>query len=1212
MRQIDQLIICSPFREPDKHWKQDKESQEFYQEDGRRPAGYNIAAGASGGEDTGRFIELELANTIRKRVSEWQDKGRPGLTGVSRELLNHWYNLTEPYRFFFCQLEAIETIIFLNEAPAHYTNGIEIPGDGGPFERWCSKMATGSGKTIIMAMLVAYNVLNKVAYRQDNRFSKYILVVAPGLTVKSRLSVLDPSDEDNYYKAFQIVPTGMMEKLHEGKIRIINWHLLAWDTQEKLNEKASKGQLRSVDKRKRMEISDTAYAKQVLGEMANANNLLVLNDEAHHAWRSAAESKVKGVSKDEIDNTVWVGGLDKLNTKVPILRCHDLSATPFAPTGKKTTGAGLFEWIISDFGLNDAIESGLVKTPRVVLRDDGKLTSEYKSRLYHIYMDKDVKDDINQKQIPKETQLPDLVINAYNLLATDWLKTKNEWSKHKIQIPPAMITVANTTVTADRIKYFFDSGGCSIKEICELDKTLQIDSKILGKIENEDDTLKGSQAEMAKELRDKVDSVGKIGEPGEQIQNVISVGMLSEGWDAKNVTQIMGLRAFSSQLLCEQVVGRGLRRVSYEFDENDMLSPEYVNIFGVPFSFIPHEGGGTAPRPPKPVYKIEPSPDKEDHRIVFPNILRVDTIYQSRLVLDYNQIKQISIDPSDTITQVDLGGVIENNVTPAALTDVALGNYGERFRLQSVIFHVATKIFNLEKPNWKGNQYDFLAQLFKLTEEFIRSDKIVITSKVFNDDPTKRSILITLNLYRIIQHFWVAIKDQNAAVLSPVFDKEKPVRSTSDMPTWYTSKPNEWHKRSHVSHTVFDSTWEANNAKILDTHPSVKSFIKNDHLGFVIKYQFKGVIRNYYPDYIIQMTNDEYLVLEVKGQDNDENRAKRDFLNLWVKAVNQNGQYGKWNWAVVFNSDEIRDILNTYKEFPTEAFRPVDSIKSESEAEITDAEILEINSSKLASFYAVPIEELRKEKSLDAMVNRVIKAMLSKNIESIFNTVKEASKESGEDFIDQEEFQEKIYSKLDGISVSEKKVFDGRVRNMIKDAKFLKKQSFDFLLSAEHLNDTIVTQMIDDYSPYVLQMSRAVESELLLNVFEPFTVHIRTIHPRVEEVYTYEFNNKDFKSMAEMLSQNRTNYTLGAMHHFLRKAGYPDFSNSQLGQDFYEFTVESFDKALFEADFLDDVIELIKTYRNKSAHVDVLTKEQAQDCRHLIKKILTKFLGMKR
>jgi type III restriction enzyme len=308
---------------------------------------------------------------------------RPGLTGVTRELLEHWEDAKQRhFPFFFCQLEAIETIIFLNEAPDHYKTGINIPGDGGDFTRWCNKMATGSGKTIVMAMLIAYNILNKVSYKQDNRFSKNILVVSPGLTVKKRLSVLYPTDENNYYKEFNVVPTTLMDYLRQGHVQVINWHMLAWDTQDKLNNKAQKRQLRSVDKRRYMEVSDSAYTKMVLGEMAKSNNILVINDEAHHAWRTAAESKAKQVKREDIDNTVWIGGLDKLNRQVNILRCHDFSATPFAPTGKKSSEIGLYDWIISDFGLNDAIESGLVKTPRVVFRDDGKYTADYKSQLY--------------------------------------------------------------------------------------------------------------------------------------------------------------------------------------------------------------------------------------------------------------------------------------------------------------------------------------------------------------------------------------------------------------------------------------------------------------------------------------------------------------------------------------------------------------------------------------------------------------------------------------------------------------------------------------------------------------------------------------------------------------------------------------------------------------------------------------------------------------
>ncbi len=1011
MKQIDHLIICSPYREPDKHWARDTATQEFFQKEGRRPAGYTTAStGKGSGTITGNFISLELANTIRGRLKEWIAAGRPGLTGISRELLEHWYDKDRrQYPFFFCQLEAIETIMFLNEAPPNYTTGLDVPSDGGEFIRWCSKMATGSGKTTVMAMLIAYNILNKVSYRQDTRFSKNILIVAPGLTVKSRLAVLQPSAENNYYQEFQVVPTTLMEKMREGRIKIINWHMLAWDTQEKLDKKVEAGTLRSVDKRSQMELSDTAYIRQVLGDMANAQNLLVINDEAHHAWRTPSESKVKSKTKDEIDNTIWIGGLDKINRKIPILRCHDLSATPFAPSGKKSSESGLFDWIISDFGLNDAIESGLVKTPRVVFRDDGKLSSDYKPRLYHIYTDPDVKEDLNQKgEDIKKVPLPDLVKNAYNLLATDWKKTKEDWQQAGSKIPPCMMTIANTTDTADRIKHYFDSAECSVKEICQPDKTLQIDSKILGQLENEDDSLTGSKAELAQALRDKVDSVGKIGKPGEQVQNVISVGMLSEGWDAKNVTQIMGLRAFSSQLLCEQVVGRGLRRVSYEFNDNQMLSPEYVNIFGVPFSFIPHEGGVSTPKPPQPKVQIEPTEEKLDFKIEFPNILRVDTIYQSKLTLDYSSIKPIEIDPSDTITQAELGGVIESDVTPSALSDVDLKKYAENFRLQSVIFRVATNIHQMEKRNWKGNQYDFLSQLLRLTEEFIQSDKIRIKTDLFNRDTTRKNILITLNVSRIIQHFWEAIKDQNAELLSPVFDKEKPIRSTSDMPTWYSSKPNAWHEKSHINYTVFDSTWEANNASILNKHEAVKAFAKNDHLGFIIKYNFRGVVRNYHPDYIIHLNNGEYLVLEVKGQMTDENRTKWEFLNLWVKAVNQLGKFGKWHWAVVFNSSEIHDILNKYKQFPAEAFLPIkETPVAEEVAEITEG---------LADFYQFDIEKLRKAGSIDKMLEQVIRQMLLQNIASIYQAISEATKDAGDEFIDEEKLQEQIYSLLDGLT----------------------------------------------------------------------------------------------------------------------------------------------------------------------------------------------------
>jgi len=1200
MKQIDKLILCSPYKEPHVHWKYELATQEFFQAEGRRPAGYTIASS----QNIGEFIELPLVNTIRRRIKEWKENNRPGLTGISRELLEYWEDDKQrTYPLFFCQLEAIETIIFLNEAPDHFRTGISIPKDGGDFLRWCCKMATGSGKTIVMAMLIAYNILNKVSYKQDIRFSKNILVVAPGLTVKSRLTVLYPSDENNYYKEFSIVPPTMMDKLRQGQILVINWHMLSWDTQEKLNEKAQKRQLRSVDKRRYMEVSDSTYAKLVLGEMSKSNNILVINDEAHHAWRTAAESKEKQVKREDIDNTVWVGGLDKLHRQVKILRCHDFSATPFAPTGKRTSELGLYDWIISDFGLNDAIESGLVKTPRVVFRDDGKYTSDYKSRLYHIYNDDEVREDLNQKQVVKETPIPDLVKNAYNLLGSDWLRTKQEWIKRGIKIPPAMITIANTTATSERIKFYFDSSECEVKELCDINKTLQIDSEILNQIENEDENLSGSKKLLAEQLREKVDTVGKVGQPGEQMQNVISVSMLSEGWDAKNVTQIMGLRAFSSQLLCEQVIGRGLRRISYEFDENQMLEPEYVNVFGVPFSFIPHEGGVSIPRPPKPKYQIEPVNEKLSFEIKFPNILRVDTVYKSSLSIDYNEIKSIVIDPNDSITVAELAGVIQNNVVPAALTDIDLKEYSERFRLQSVIFRVATNIYSREKPNWRGNEYDFLAQLLRLTEEFINSNKIIIKTDLFNRDKVRKNILLTLNISRIIQHFWVSIKDQNAAVLTPVFDNEKPIRSTLDMPTWYTSKPNEWHKKCHINFTVFDSTWEANNAGIIDKHESVRAFVKNDHLGFIIKYHYKGVIRNYIPDYIIELNNGDKLILEVKGQDNDENRVKREFLNLWIRAVNETNRFGKWHWAVVFNSSEIYDILEKYREFPAEAYLP--------QKENVQPEELELRRNDLSTFYDITVEDLRKAGTLQGMITIVAKELLKVNIKNITHSIQSALEGNSEVFVDEEEIQQKIYNHLDGITPTDNNVFDARVRGYIKDAPKLERQSFSFLISAEYIHDTLVKQFSEDYSPYVLQLSRSVESELLFKVFVPFINYIRNINPNCDKDYEEDQNHPTTRLFAQAVINNRHSISLGSMYFILNNLSEGTMlERSRLMSDFHLYVIDNFSPDLYNTEFMIELNELLNKFRNKSAHISTISRDKASDCKFLVRKILARFLNL--
>jgi type III restriction enzyme len=931
MKNINKLIINSPYFEPQKYWEYIRDTREFILREGRRPAGYVVASENSRSfDDPGVFVPIPLVNAIRPRVKKWREAGYPGVTSITKRLLQYWQDPEERQdrRFFFCQLEAIETLIWLTEAPEAEKIGIEIPSDGGEFSRWCNKMATGTGKTIVMSMIIAWNVLNKVANGKDTRFSKNVLIVAPGLTVRNRLSVLNPTDPQNYYEAFNIVPSGLMDALRQGKIKIINWHALAWQTEEKIAKK------KSVDKRGVK--SDEAYVKEVLGDMANASNIIVINDEAHHAWRVPAESKIKGVKKEDIEeSTVWVGGLDRIHRARGILRCFDLSATPFAPSGKKASEEALFPWIVSDFGLNDAIESGLVKTPRVVVRDDGNVDNELRSRLYHIYMDETVKYDINQK-VDKSVPLPDLIKNAYLLLGKDWKATKDEWEKAGYKIPPVMITVANTTYTSARIKYSFDKddfnlSAAGLGDLCNPEKTLLIDSNVLQKAEAEtgeveieeveesedysEDTPKEkklTQKQQAELLRRTVDTVGKIGEPGEQIQNVISVGMLSEGWDAKTVTHIMGLRAFSSQLLCEQVVGRGLRRMSYEVGEDGLLEPEYVNIFGVPFTFLPHEGGqdGPPPPPPKPKTEIKPVKEKAEHEISFPNVVRIDHIYKPQLTLDLEKVKSLELDPYDSITGAELAAIIAGKPNPAALSEIDLKEIAEKFRLQSIIFRIASTIYNSEKkPDWKGSKETFLIQLINIIEKFIHSNKIIIKNPIFNQDESRKRILIMLNMNKVVQHIWNEIRTVNTEALTPVFDKENPIRSTSDIRTWWTSKHCEAFEKTHINFVVVDSKWEYLEAKTINESNLVKSFVKNDHLNFVIYYNYQGVVRRFFPDFICKLTNGEYLIIETKGQDNEQNKTKRAYLDEWCRAVNEHGGFGKWKWAVSFDPNDLQKII---------------------------------------------------------------------------------------------------------------------------------------------------------------------------------------------------------------------------------------------------------------------------------------------------------------
>lgn len=1010
------LIVNSPFECPRWHWLDNLGTLKLA--DGRRPAGYEIFDTRN---NTRRTEKLDLVERIRGRVDTWRNANYPGVTTVTRSLLEHWIDQSaRQYPFYFCQLEAIETLIWWIEAPADFKQGIAIPGDGSPWERLCNKMATGSGKTTVMAMLITWQVLNSLAYPKRNKeFSRAVFIVAPGLTVRERLQVLYPGHPENYYDTFGLCPNeSMRSKLNQAEVLVENWHSLM----------PLKEQERSVVKKGAE--SDKAFVRRVLGKLAGYRDIVVINDEAHHAYRQSPDDKrsrdvkrrAEEMGLDQEEATRWIEGLDRIHKELRIRRCFDLSATPFAPTGRSNSETGLFDWIISDFGLNDAIEAGLVKTPRVVVRD-GVVpdTGTLKPKLYHLYRDDSVHEDLNRRGAQPHEPLPALVQQAYTLLGADWRATAEAWAREGHDTPPVLLTVCNRTETAARIEHYFTSGEVHWPELRDANRTLRVDSKVLDKAEvgekasldslaktkladivdalcktevqkatfkskkkaidklkflaslcsrsakelastsqlteaNLEDWLflnaplskarrdyfavakdyevrlraiveasalpqdkKQSLLQLSKEelLREIVDNVGKRGTAGQGLQNVISVAMLSEGWDAKTVTHIMGLRAFTSQLLCEQVIGRGLRRVGYDTEPvlcpdgvtRDLFQAEYVNVFGVPLSvFQDLSGEGEAPPPPRASTQVESVAARNSLEIRWPNVLRVDAIVRPNLALDWEKMDILALDHTKTPIAAEMAPALGGANAWDQIREINLEKLPDEFRLQRLTFQAARKAFAQMQQQFTGTP-EFLAyQLIRLIEKFLSSDRLQVPS-LFHQDPLKKRILISLNMDLVVQHLLRYLVSQNQERFEPVFDEEFPIGSTRNMRTWYTTKPCLTAIKSQISHVVTDSAWEAYAANALESSALVHSYAKNDHLGFNIYYMWNGSKRRYVPDFLIRLANGKTLVLEIKGQDSDQDKAKRSALEVWIKGVNQKGGFGVWCSDVAFSPAQVEEII---------------------------------------------------------------------------------------------------------------------------------------------------------------------------------------------------------------------------------------------------------------------------------------------------------------
>ena len=941
--------LNSPFQEPARHYDFSGPLPRVVE--GRRPAGYHgvpRTERTSGAIASHAFFPLPVVNDIRQRVRAWREDGYPNVTTTTRDLLEHW-NRGDRRPLFFCQREAAETIVWLTEATPADRQGIDVPldvptdlessqkGDAG-LRRQCAKMATGAGKTIVMGMICAWSIINKVVHRQDARFSDSVLIVSPNLTVKERLYVLDPNRADNYYDMFDLLPRGYRDLLSRGHVFITNWHAFAV---------RDDGRKRGVVQRGRE--SDGAFVRRVLGrDLGGTQPLLVINDEAHHAYRPAPPltaadedaSACVDLSADEKrdceefaeEATVWLGGLDRINRVRGIRLVVDLSATPFHLKGTGRDGTPL-PWIVSDFGLVDAIESGITKIPRVPVADDsGRPDPKY----FHLWRQIMSRLPSSDQETNKRRAKPEAVWReaqgAFTTLADKWQATAKHFSKSKHPVPPCLIVVAANTTLANVIATAVKRG--DVIDALGGDATFAFDSKVLAEAEAAED---GGTVDKTKQLlRLTTATVGKgawpndrppagfeevTTPPGKNVRCVVSVGMLTEGWDASNVTQILGLRAFSSQLLCEQVVGRGLRRMSYDIDpQTGMLMPEYCDVFGIPFEVIPVQGTKltAVPRPP-PSTLVQALDERKQYTIEFPRVEGYVRDVKARVHCDVSAVPPLhiepQIEPTAVLIRTQMGWVVGKSKTSAS-TDAGetlrRDQFYEEHRVQRTAFEISRDITEMlagrrARPEHERNpdqaatasEHGLFPQVFAIVERYIEERIIKV--------PEARTEEIALSRYRdeIFNRLLTAIEpdvDEGESVLLPRIARFRPLGSTADV-QFRTSKPTKGTTKSHLSHVVLDSeVWEGVAAYHLEQLAAVVAYAKNDRLDFEILYEWQDHTHKYIPDFLVIVDAGDgrrvNLILEMKGQETEQDRAKWAAALQWVRAINNHGGFGWWDYRV--------------------------------------------------------------------------------------------------------------------------------------------------------------------------------------------------------------------------------------------------------------------------------------------------------------------------
>jgi len=1014
--EVESPIINSPFVAPCQHWVIEK-AKPPVKAAGRRRAGYYYRVPEKAGkgrkkaaqeelfEDRkGEYVDLALVNQLRERVSKWRLAQYDGASSVTRELLDLWRSEDRMQRLFYAQIEAVETILFLVEAREIYKKGLpEIPKDEPgldtkaagfrAFMRHACKMATGTGKTTVMGMLAAWSILNRVAAPTDDRFSDTILIVCPSVPIRERLQELDPAHGDlSLYRTRQLVPPHRMEELRRGEVMIANWHRLAKKETNTVNGDSAKvvktGEPVEIIKNagkdnQTVEIkyveSDAAWFKRIRRELGSGKGRspawLVFNDEAHHAYRrgemtgeeQTLDEDKELAKKNAREATIWIEGLDRINKlaggsrKRGINLCVDFSATPFYIQGSGNEVGKPFPWIVSDFGLLDAIESGLVKIPQLPARD---VTGAHEAAYFNIWrwvQAKAEEDGYGSKLTPE------LIMNyasaPINLLATEWHQRFVEWEnssrqQHKHPVPPVFIVVCRDIGVAKAVYGWLANGTGRygvppswFKNQPGQEVTVRIDSKVMEDIEEggtKDETRRlrfildtvgkaewpGGKvpeewSELVRKHNDKVASEDNDGSlqwideripPGRDIRCIVSVAMLVEGWDANTVTHVVGLRPFGSQLLCEQVIGRALRRKSYALnEETQMFAEETAKVFGVPFELIPFKVAPAGPAPPTPdPHHIYSVPEKADYAIAFPVVTGYHESGQFDVFMDWSQVAKVTIDPMKIPPTVEL--------TPLTTPEGALAAYGPgerpvlslrdwraRFRDQQAAFRLAKEVC----LRWQEDNGAAAVPVQVLFPKVAFAAKRFLTEKLDRKGDSQRCDVLLVGEYMqaAIGSLLEAIKKGSSAESAEVavIPQGAAGRGGTLFVDFHTTKPIYPVTKCHLNAMVADTQkWEQSAAFLLDSHPGVLKWVKNDRLGFYIPYRNKGLPARYVPDFIVVTDRGWYVIVEIKGQDTDDADIKTKAAQRWVNAVNRLGQHGVWHYLLVTDPGTLGNALNAY------------------------------------------------------------------------------------------------------------------------------------------------------------------------------------------------------------------------------------------------------------------------------------------------------------